>query len=40
MRALWQMVDAQLALSVYLRANASAKVIQCFMETGQVPCAP
>jgi clathrin heavy chain len=30
-----KMVDAQLALSVYLRANASAKVIQCFMETGQ-----
>jgi clathrin heavy chain len=29
------MVDAQLALSVYLRANASGKVIQCFMETGQ-----
>jgi clathrin heavy chain len=30
-----KMVDAQLALSVYLRANASGKVIQCFMETGQ-----
>ena len=27
--------DAQLALSVYLRASASPKVIQCFMETGQ-----
>merc|ERR1719353_1176756 len=30
-----KMVDAQLALSVYLRAQASVKVIQCFMETGQ-----
>jgi len=30
-----KMVDAQLALSVYLRASASPKVIQCFMETGQ-----
>jgi len=30
-----KMVDANLALSVYLRANASVKVIQCFMETGQ-----
>ena len=33
----WQMVDQQLALSVYLRAKPAAhnKVIQCFMETGQ-----
>merc|ERR1719305_1434666 len=30
-----KMVDAQLALSVYLRASASPKVIQCFLETGQ-----
>merc|ERR1719353_153446 len=30
-----KMVDASLALSVYLRASASPKVIQCFMETGQ-----
>ncbi len=30
-----KMVYAQLALSVYLRASASPKVIQCFMETGQ-----
>eukprot|EP00965_Chrysotila_dentata_P127061 4202953-Pleurochrysis_carterae.AAC.1 len=30
-----KMVDQQLALSIYLRASASAKVIQCFMETGQ-----
>mmetsp|Transcript_18442 Transcript_18442/g.51982 ORF Transcript_18442/g.51982 Transcript_18442/m.51982 type:complete len:1203 (-) Transcript_18442:1971-5579(-) len=30
-----KMVDAQLALSVYLRATANAKVIQCFVETGQ-----
>ena len=30
-----KMVDAQLALSVYYRAEASAKVIQCFLETGQ-----
>ena len=28
-------VDAQLALSIYLRASASPKVIQCFLETGQ-----
>ncbi|XP_028852967.1 clathrin heavy chain 1 isoform X2 [Denticeps clupeoides] len=28
-------VDATLALSVYLRANVPAKVIQCFAETGQ-----
>ncbi|KAI9221518.1 hypothetical protein BC828DRAFT_404854 [Blastocladiella britannica] len=27
--------DAQLALSVYLRANAASKVIVCFAETGQ-----
>jgi clathrin heavy chain len=30
-----KMVDAQLALQVYLRASASVKVIQCFMEAGQ-----
>lgn len=30
-----KVVDAQLALSVYLRATANAKVIQCFVETGQ-----
>ena len=30
-----KMVDANLALSVYLRASASPKVIQCFMETNQ-----
>jgi len=30
-----KMVDAQLALSIYLRASASPKVIQCFLETGQ-----
>ncbi|KAL1511932.1 hypothetical protein AB1Y20_005213 [Prymnesium parvum] len=30
-----KMVDANLALSVYLRASSSLKVIQCFMETGQ-----
>jgi len=30
-----KMVDANLALSVYLTAQASIKVIQCFMETGQ-----
>ncbi|XP_032527085.1 clathrin heavy chain isoform X1 [Danaus plexippus] len=28
-------VDPTLALSVYLRANVAAKVIQCFAETGQ-----
>eukprot|EP01135_Chromosphaera_perkinsii_P003336 Nk52_evm36s240 gene=Nk52_evmTU36s240 len=28
-------VDATLALSVYLRANVPAKVVQCFAETGQ-----
>merc|ERR1719261_1398659 len=27
-------VDANLALTVYVRASASPKVIQCFMETG------
>jgi len=30
-----KMVDANLALSVYLRASASPKVIQAFLETGQ-----
>ena len=30
-----KIVDAQLALQVYLRASASVKVIQCFMEAGQ-----
>ena len=28
-------IDPTLALSVYLRANVPAKVIQCFAETGQ-----